>query len=347
MFEISIIILCLLCNALLAASETAFIALNKPTLKELMKQGNERAKLLFALRENPERTLSVIQVGITFVGAFAAAIGGAGAEETITPWLRLSCNLGETSAEIISLLLVVLPLTYISVVIGELVPKSLALRRPLSVASRSAPALHKISIVINPVVTLFEWSTKKIVSWFPKKHIDHEETLNDESSLQLNRISLANRQYVFNIVKIEETTLHEISVVWSEVVFVTKDQSLEELEHTIITSGHTRLPVIEGKAVIGIINAKEFLAFQKTEKRDWISILRPCLHIPSKTPILSALRLMQEARAHMAVVIHESQLYGIVTMESIFEEIVGDIYDEDDDDAFKRLVRFTVQRKET
>lgn len=338
MFELIVILICLAFNALLSGAETAFIAISRPALRELTRQGNEKAKLLLFLRENPERTLSVVQVGITFVGALAAAIGGAGAEESITPLLIAHFDMPETLAEIVSMLIIVLPLTYVSVVFGELVPKTLALRRPLTLASKSAPWLHLTSRILDPLVTVFEWSTKKIVQLFPTKHTTHEELTHGESSIELDILSAPNRQYVLNMVKIEKTTVKDILVSWPEVVCVDDHHTLEQVESLIISSGHTRLPVMKNQEVVGIINAKEFLAFQKTGQNNWLSLMRPSLKIPELMPILSALQIMQQRRAHMAIVYRENTKVGIVTMEAIFEEMIGDIYDEDDDGTLTRIL---------
>ncbi len=341
MIEILIIFICLIINAFLAGSETAFIAVNKSTLRELVKQGDSKAKQLLLLRENPERTLSIIQVGITFLGAFAAAIGGAGAEEMISPWIIATFQSNELVAEILSLVIVVIPLTYITVVIGELVPKTLALRRPLFIASIAAPWLQKISVLISPIITLFEWSTKKILDSFPQKHVISEEHAQDLTSVELNVLSAPNRQYIFNILKIEKTTVKEILQSWSQVIYVEDHQTQEQIEHTIISSAHTRLPFVKNDKVVGILNAKEFLAFQKTGEPNWQSLLRPAYNIDINMPILSALRLMQEKRLHMAIVYSGKDKVGIVTMEAIFEEIVGDIYDDEDDGTLKRILNST------
>jgi putative hemolysin len=337
MFELVFIIICLIINAVLAASETAFIAVSRPALRELARQGNEKAKMLFSLRENPERTLSVIQVGITFVGALAAAIGGAGAEETITPWLAVHFGIGESIAEILAMLIVVIPLTYVSVVLGELVPKTFALRRPLFLAFKTGPWLQLISRFIDPIVNLLEWSTKKIVNLFPAEHMV-EESGQHESPIELSALAAPNRQYVLNIFKIEKTTVKEVIVEWPEVTFVEDYQGIEQVESIIISSAHTRLPVIRRNEVIGIINAKEFLAFQKTGQKNWLSLVRPPIRVSNNIPMLSALQLMQEKKAHMAIVYNGNSKAGIVTMEAIFEEIIGDIYDEEDDGTLKRIL---------
>lgn len=338
MFEIFIILTCLLINAFLSASETAFIAVSKPALRELIRQGNEKAKQLLALRENPERTLSITQIGITFLGTFAAAVGGAGSEESMAPWLANHLGLQENTAELLSILLVVSFLTYINVVIGELVPKSLALRRPMFIASKSAPWLHRISSLIGPIVTFFEWSTKKILNSFPKKHVISETQAYDEAIMGFDALTESSKQYVLNLVKIENTTVKEILVGWSEVIYLNEDHSLKDAEHIFVSSGHTRLPVVKNEEVIGIINAKEFLAFLQTKQENWLSLLRPAVKTPDTTPLLTALRIMQEHRSHLAIVYERSEKAGIVTMEAVFEEIVGDIYDEDDDGRLAQIL---------
>ena len=147
--------------------------------------------------------------------------------------------------------------------------------------------------------------------------------------------------YVFNILKIEKTIVKEILVNWSEVIYVEDHQTQEQIENAIISSAHTRLPVVRNNEVMGILNAKEFLAFQKTGQTNWQSLLRPAYNIDVNMTILSALRLMQEKRIHMAIVYNGKNKVGIVTMEAIFEEIVGDIYDEEDDGTLNRILNST------
>ncbi len=159
MLEGLIILICLLLNALLAGAEMAFVTVSRPTLRELVRQGHTEAKLLLGLRENPERTLSVVQVGITLIGALAAAVGGAGAEELLSPGIETSLGVGGNTADTIAIGLVVLPLTYLTVVIGELVPKTLALKNSLKFALRASPWLLMFDKVFGPVVTLLEWSS--------------------------------------------------------------------------------------------------------------------------------------------------------------------------------------------
>src|SRR5690606_16344386 len=141
MEEAIIIFVCLILNALLAAYEMAFVSVPKPELRSLARQGNKDAQTLLSLRVNPERTLSVIQIGITLVGVVAAAVGGAGAAESFEPFLMQKLKISKFAAGALSVFLVVLPISFLTVVAGELVPKTLALRNPVKIVLAGAKSL--------------------------------------------------------------------------------------------------------------------------------------------------------------------------------------------------------------
>lgn len=225
MFELLVIVICLLLNAVLAGAEFAFVAVNRPLLRQLVRQGDRKAKLLLQLRENPERTLSVVQVGITLVGALAGAVGGASAEELLSPMLETSLHVGKATADTIAIGLVGLPLTYFTVVVGELVPKSFALKNTLRFALRAAPWLSLIDKIFGPIVTLFEWSTKQMLGLLRLMHppkfstgttlqSSHESQASDvgEESIMLEGLSTHHRQYVMNLVHLERKRMKDIIV---------------------------------------------------------------------------------------------------------------------------------------
>ena len=341
MFELLIIIICILINSLLAGSEAAFISVSKTALKQLAQQGNPQAKVVLNLRENPEKTLSIIQIGITFIGAVAAAVGGAGAEESLAPLITHYLGFKENFSEIIAIALVVVPITFVSVVIGELVPKSIALRQSMYYALKTGPWLAFIGKFINPITTLLEKITKQIICLFPKKNTHFEE--NSENSLEMNILSAQNQQYIYNIVGIEYLSVENILVPWDQVTVIDEKASLEEVENIIITSGHTRLPVKKEQDVKGILNSKEFLALLKTKENNWHTLIRPALKIEYSDPLLATLRLMQTHRKHMAIVYKNQSVLGVVTLEGIFESIIGDIYDENDEGKITRLLNTAKQ----
>lgn len=354
MLELLVIIMCLLLNGLLAAAEIAFVAVHRPHLRELAHQGHARAALLLRLREKPERTLSVVQIGITLVGALAGAVGGAGAEELLSPGLETHLGLSETSADTLAIVIVVLPLTYATVVIGELVPKSLALRNAVGFALRTARWLSLFDTLLGPIVTLFEWSTKQVLRLIglfrgrtagAAAHSASSEETSDGAgpTVTLQSLSASHRQYVMNLVNLERRTLKEIYVPWEHVLCVRSSQSAEEIETAILSSGHTRIPVVQGQNVEGILNAKEFMGLRRSGVDNWTSLLRPAIKLQADVRMIASLRLLQEHRMHMAVVYADRTLLGIVTLEDILEEIVGDIYDEDDDGRLRRILSMTAR----
>jgi putative hemolysin len=336
MKETGIIIVCLLFNALLVLTEMAFVVVNKPSLRQLVRQGHSRAGVLLRLRETPERTLSVIQIGLTLALALAGVVGGVGAEEDLSPVIKRWWDVSENMADAIAIGLVVLPLTYFTVVLGELVPKSLALRHSLSLALFTAPWLSLFERILGPVVTVLEWSTKRFL-WLLRIG-ESKESEAAEATVELGLLSTQHRQYVMNLVDLERKRIREIYLPWDKVTAVDVESAAREVEATVISSGHTRLPVLKKGEVIGILNTKEFAALRASGRDDWVSLIRPVVELQANTPLLSGLRRLQERRMHMGVVYSAKERLGVVTLEDILEEVVGKIYDEDDDGTLRRLL---------
>jgi putative hemolysin len=347
MIDLAIVLLCLFINALIAGAEMAFVAVNRPSLRELVRQGNHKAEVLLRLRERPERTLAVMQIGITLVAALAAAVGGAGAEEQISPVLE-KLGLTENTADTVAIGLVVAPLTYLTVVIGELVPKTLALRHSLSVALATAPWLSFFDRVLGPLVTLFEWSTKGLLNLWRlasggQAGIRGEEP--QQGTVELGLLSSQHRQYVMNLVDLERKRVRDIVVPWKQVVKADVRLSAQEMEAILLASGHTRLPVMDGDTLVGVLNAKEFFALHASGSAQWLSLVRPAVKLLDTLPLLSGLRILQDKRRHMGIVYSYDTCLGIVTLEDILEEVVGEIYDEDDDGALKAILTSSPKTK--
>lgn len=337
MFEVIIISGCLLVNAILAGTEMAFVTVGKPRLRELARSGNEEAVRILSLRENPERTLSVIQVGITLVGAIGAAVGGAGAEEFLDPLLRTRLGLSEATAEFIAISAVVVPITFLNVVIGELVPKTLALRDPIKIVLKTARWLVLFDRILAPVVSVLEWSTKSLLRMFFRKAKTDSAGTGD-ITVELDQLSQQARQYVLNIVGIEKKKVKDVFLPWEQVAAVDAKLSSQEVENIVLTSGHTRLPVLEADQMIGILNTKEFITLKKAGETQWRDIVRPLVQVQESDSLLNAFRKMQENRSHLSIVYRGPVRIGIVTMEDILEEVIGEIYDEDDDGALRQIL---------
>lgn len=346
MFEIVVIAFCLALNALLAGLEMGFVAASKPQLRHLAKTGNEEARHILSLRESPERTLSVIQIGITLVGAIASAVGGAGATESVTPYLQARFGMGETLAEVLAIMAVVIPITYLSVVFGELVPKTIALRNPLLVSLKGAPGLALADKLLAPAVTVLEWSTKKIIRVFFRKTTPVAAL--PETVVEIDSLAAHHQQAILNLAHLERRAVRDILVPWDTVTFVRSTDTMDEIVPVIFASGHTRLPVIDDGSVLGILHTKEFLAYRENGGKEWQSIIRPIIRVQASDTALSLLRVMQQKRSHMAAIFSPSgERLGIVTLEDILEEFLGDVFDEDDQSFIRKVFADRVKRKMT
>jgi putative hemolysin len=336
MDEIIIIVVCLILNALFAAYEMAFVSIPRSELRSLAKSGNKDALALLSLRENPERTLSVIQIGITLVGAIAAAIGGVGAGETLEPYFMQSLGMQERTAEILSVVLVVLPITYLSVVVGELVPKTLALRNPSKIVLAGAKAIFIADRMLSPVITALEWSTKKILKIFFQKSKAAQPL--DSAPIEIDTFSPVHQKFMLNMADIEKKIIKDILLPWAQVAVVQKSATIDEVTQIVVGSGHTRLPVKDEGRVTGLLHTKEFIALKESGESNWQGIIRSAITVQPTDSALGVMRLLQEKRNHMAIVVAPTgDRLGIVTLEDIIEEIIGDIFDEDDDDRVRKV----------
>lgn len=328
-FVIVVIVICLLLNAILSCIEMAFVTVSKPHLKKLSADGDRLAQNVLKLRSNPERVLSVLQIGITLVGAISAAVGGAGAEESLSPHYQKLLNVSEELSETLAIITVVIPLTYFSVVIGELVPKTLALRFSMRFAKIGSVFLIGLDKIFSPIVFLLEASTKLAIAPFLKK-MGVETVLEQSSSIDIDDLSDSHKQYVFNLIAIDKRKVKDILLPWESVTKIEKRVHHTEVMNLIRSARHTRIPVVENGQPVGLLHAKEFISEVEISKINWNELIRPMIYFNAEEPILGALKILQNKKSHMAVVKRKNEILGIVTLEDIFEEVVGDIYDEDD-----------------
>lgn len=340
MTELLVIVICLFINMLLSGSEMAFVTVSRQQLKRLAST-NLKARLLLKLKANPERTLSVIQIGITLVGAVAAAVGGAGAEEAFSPYFMEKFHVTEQTAEAIAIAVVVLPISYLSVVVGELFPKTLALRNPLTIALWTAPGLYWGEKFLSPGVTLLEKSTNLLLRVMTFGSIKGPGQ--DSADIAIEDLPLQTKQYVVNLVSTDKKVAREIMLPWKDVIYIRKNDLHEDVETIVLNSRHTRLPVLDDGEVIGVINTKEFLVLRGTT--EWQSLIRPILKFKAFEPVFKILLKMQEQKSHMAVIYDQQKYVGLVTMEDIFEEIIGDVFDEDDDELLKKILAAKSRRR--
>lgn len=330
MIEIIVVTFSILANAILSGLEMAFVTVSKAHLKKLAAEGSSSAARVLKLKSNPERTLSVLQVGITLVGAISAAVSGASAEEHLSPYFMAKFGISEEIAESISIAVVVLPLTYISVVIGELVPKSFALKFPVKLALAGGLLLMVMDRIFAPFVVIFEYSTKFITKILFAK-ISTKENVDTSQEVDLDNLNETHKQFVFNLIGVDKRRVKDVMLPWEQVNKINLLDHAHDVFEVIKTHKHTRLPVMHEDKVEGILYTKEFIAEPEVAKMDWSKLIRKAEYLSPNEPIVNALKRLQQRKSHMAIVRSGDKLLGIITMEDIFEEVIGEIYDEADE----------------
>jgi len=329
MIEVTVVIICLLLNAVLSCLEMAFVTVSRPHIKQLAQKGSFAAKMVLRLKANPERVLSVIQIGITMVGVISAAVGGAGASDYLEPLFIDRFRLSEETSEALSILIISIPLTYLSVLIGELVPKSLALRYPIKFALLGGGLLSWLDKIFSPLIFVLEVPTKFATRYLFSK-FKSEATVDLSREVDLDPLTETHKQYVFNLLDVDTRTLSDIMVPWEEVTTVDYSEHYYHVLDRIRQSRYTRLPVTKEGAVIGLLHAKEFTSEPEVSKLDWTELIRPILKMNPKDRIIWALKQFQANSSQIAIIQKDQDPLGIVTLSDIFEEIIGEIYDEDD-----------------
>lgn len=335
MGELIVIIVCLILNAAFAAYEMSFISVQRNELQKLVDGGSRIAAQLLKLRENPERFLSVVQIGITLVGAIAAAVGGAGAADNIEPYLIENFGMQVKTADFVAALVVVIPITYFSVVVGELVPKTLALRNPMKILLVGAPAFIIIDKFLSPVVTVLEVSTKLLLRFFPADKTVRNEA---EETVGIDNLPAHQKKLVLNLIEIEEKSVKDVYTLWDKVVWADFDEPADSVHDKIVKTRHTRLPVLKNGEVYGVLNTKEFTVLNENNDPDWQSLIREPIKVKGSDKLLGLVKLFQSRRTKMAFVYMGGRLVGMITFDDVLEEVFGEIRDEDDDGRVQKLL---------
>lgn len=340
MSDLIIVVICLSLNAIFSAYEMAFVTVSKEDVSELESEKKKIGKKVIQFKKRTERTLSVIQIGITMVGAVAAAVGGSGVGERLEPYLNSKYGISLEMAEFISIVVVIVPLTYFSVVFGELIPKTIALRSPKKILILATTPLDMIDRFLSPIVSFLEWSTQFILRRLNLANSKESESLN----VEIGHLPRYHRRFVKNLVSLKGIFIEKVFVPKEKAVFFDFKDLKEEIEKKMAESVFSRFPVVDEEVIVGIFHKKEWEKAKKiSSEYPWQGILSTAIHINKKERVLDAFLKMQEAKQHLAVVVDEEDLFiGVVSLEDILEEIVGDIRDDIDQN---RISRFLGPRK--
>lgn len=334
--EILIVLAFLIGNGLFAGAEIAVLSVRATRLREFIRRRDKNALAIKTLRDNPERFLATVQIAITLFGTAASVYGGAYIEPLIADRLH-DIGLGHKT----SLVLVIIMIVYIELVVGELVPKSLALRYSDRYSFLVARPLVVMSNVFRPIVWLLTACSNLVLRFFSDKTTFTEARLSKDELQQLveeaaktgsvdpRASEIASRALGFG-----EVTVAEVMVPRGRVVALNRADPPEKVQEAILEQGHSRMPVYDGTIdnIVGYIVARDVLALAWQKGLVVLEdILRPPHKVPESTRALDLLREMQRRRTQMAVVVDENGgLSGLVTTEDLIEELVGDIMSEDD-----------------
>lgn len=341
MISVLVVFACLFLNAILSCAEMAFVTIDDKLLRKKVLSGDKNAIYIDEMGKSPERILSVVQIGITLVGAISGAVSGAGAEEVLGPRFMALFGVNEQVAATMAITIVVAPLTILSVVIGELVPKSLAIRFALPIILRLAPALKVAERVLGPLVNPMEKATDFIMKILLRSRPSTEES-NEAEELSLKGLRSEYKQYFHNLLDLDSRNVGSIMVPWEEVDHLSSTAEPEEVSALILNTRRTRIPVLDANEVYGYLHSKEFVNLSQSGVGDnWLSFVRPIQALTQDTKVLHALRTMQKKKAHFMIVGTLEKPIGIITLEDILEEVFGDFIDEDEDEKVKLFLRRT------
>jgi putative hemolysin len=339
--ETLLIIIFIILNAVFAAAEIAVVTLRRTRIKQLVEAGNKRAIVLDKLKSEPKRFLATIQVGITLAAVLASAIGGATLVEVIKPILmNIPIHFISASSQAISIIIVAAIITYFFIVFGELIPKSIALSNPEAIGLMIAPAIEKFSKIALPFVQTLRISTNILLKPFGKRafsemgYISEEEIkLLLEEGKERGIFEAEEKELIHSVFEFTDMSAKEVMVPSTQMVTISLSIPSEDIRPIIAEEQFSRYPVI-GKDlndIRGVLYAKDFLTALSKGGADIRKLIKPPFFIPETMKISNLLREMQKKRIHMALVIDEyGGVSGLVTMEDLLEEIVGEIRDEYD-----------------
>ncbi len=332
----------ILLNGYLAGTEIAVVAARKSYIKQMAESGKKNAKIFLKLKEEPDRFLATIQIGITTVSVLASAVGGAAAVKVIKPALQsVPFKAISIAAEPIAIGIVVVTITYFTVIFGELVPKSIALMHPETVGLWTARTIDTLSKIATLFVKILTFSTDLVLAPFGGKPFTERAYVTEEEVKML--ITEGGKHGVFepteekilqSIFEFTDMSAKEVMVPATQMVAIHIDMSPQQILTLIKEEQFSRYPVFgkEPNDIRGILHGKDFLTtLAKTGQVDVRKIIKPPFFIPETMKISLLLREMQRKRTHMALVVDEyGGVSGLVTIEDLIEEIVGEIRDEHD-----------------
>lgn len=335
-------------NAVFAGYEIALASVTLARLQRLAAENRRGAAVAIRMKQRMEASLAVVQLGITLVGAIAAAVGGAGAEESLAPSLAAGLGVSGATADVLAIALVVLPLTVVTIVFGELIPKVFALRNPERVCLALSPVMVWFSRSVRPAVWLLETLVRGIMSLGGRRAAGGPGSLSETAALQELRAYAAMARtsrlighreegIILGATMLKDRPVREIMLPAAHMSTLDADASLSQNLVAAHLEMHTRFPVVERRgdpqSVLGYVNVKDVIATMHLSPHEpsLRAVVRPIPSFREEEPLSECLERLMRERTHIALVRDAKGLVtGMVCLEDILEELVGDIEDEYD-----------------
>jgi len=343
--EIAILIALILLNGLFAMSEMALVSARRARLQKLIDEGDSGAGAAAKLGEDPTRFLSTIQIGITSIGVLNGIVGESALAKPLGEWLT-GLGLQAQTAGYLSTGLVVVAITYFSIVVGELVPKRLGQSYPETLARLVARPINWLALATKPFVRLLSISTEGLLRALGVKERQGSAVTEDEIHAVLAEgtsagvIESHEHQMVRNVFRLDERQIGSLMVPRADVVFLDVDDSFDDTLVRIDASDHARFPVVRGgmENILGVINARQWLlrAARDEQARSLDGqTLQQALYVPETINAMELLDNFRQSDVHMAFVVDEyGEVQGIVTVQDLIEAIIGEFQPHDPEDSW-------------
>lgn len=339
-------------NAFFAATEIAVISLNEKKVRALAEDGNKKAVKMLKIIEEPTQFLSTIQIGITLAGFLGSAFAADNFAEVLSAAISKAFNLSADNTKIINtvaVVLVTLILSYFTLIFGELVPKRIAMKHKEKLANSVCGIISFLAAVLKPIIWFLTISTNAVLRLVGIDPHEKEEPVSEEDIVLMldagadeGSLDHDDIEYIKNVFKLDKMTAEDVMTPRKTVISISYDASDKEILEIIEEESYSRIPVYEDNPdkIIGILHACDYLLKRNEKNFDLKSILHTPVFVPETVSLDVLFKDMQTDHNHLAVVVNEyGETSGIVTMEDILEEIVGEIWDERDEeiDEFKKI----------
>jgi putative hemolysin len=350
LIEIGVILLLTVLNGIFSMSETAIISARKARLQQRAVTGDLKAQAALALKEKPDRFLSTVQVGITLIGVLSGAFGGAGLSEKLTLALR-GAGLSEKLSQNLGFGLVVVGITYLSLVIGELVPKTLALNNAEGISVRIAKPMSGLSVIASPVVWFLTLSTSAVLRVMGVKPSAESPVTEDEIKILIEQGTQAGvfaeqeQEIVERVFRLADCRAQHLMTPRREIVWLDVEDTWEETRQKVADAPHNEFPVCEGSLdkILGVVSLKSLWEQSAHGKEfDLRAVMRPPVYVLES---LKALHLMEEFKRvgqNVVLIVDEYGVVGgLVTLHDVLEGIVGEVTDAEEPEE-----RTAIQRED-